>query len=88
MNNSENLAQLVGSLIGCVIVVAVAIAALFFLRTFIRRLQNGTGPLGSVIQQNRELAQQRLQVERELLAAQQQTNELLKQVLSRLDQKT
>jgi hypothetical protein len=72
------------------ILLAIGICALLLLRTFMRRLQNGQGPMGSVIQQSREVAKEnvavareRIQLEKELLATQKETNELLKQILAK-----
>jgi hypothetical protein len=39
--------------------------------------------MGSVLHETREVAKERLQVERELLAAQKETNELLKQMIAK-----
>jgi hypothetical protein len=81
--------------VGIVVILVVALVGVLLLLGFVRRLQDGKGPMGSVLQQSRELAREnvgvareRLQVEKELLAAQKETNELLKQIVTRLEKKT
>jgi predicted Holliday junction resolvase-like endonuclease len=57
--------------------------AIVLTRSIIRRFQSGQGPLGASLQQSRVVATERLQVERELLAAQKETNQLLKQIIEK-----
>jgi hypothetical protein len=75
---------------GIAAIVIITVVGLLMVQLFIRRIQSGHGPMGSVLQQSREtaretleMAKERLQVERELLATQKETNELLKQMVSR-----
>jgi hypothetical protein len=72
------------------LLLVIAVIGLLIFRNYIRGLQRGQGPMGSVIQQSREIAKEnvevareRLLVERELLAAQKETNELLKQIVAK-----
>jgi hypothetical protein len=74
---------IVANVVGSIVVLVIAVGALLFLRSFMRRLQSGQGPMGSVLHETREVAKERLQVERELLAAQKETNELLKQMIAK-----
>lgn len=76
--------------VGITVALFIAAFSVLLLRSFLRRLQSGQGPMGSVLQdarevakENRDIAKERLQVERELLAAQKETNELLKQVIAK-----
>ena len=69
--------------VGIIVVLGIAVGALLLLRSFMRRLQGGQGPMGSVFQEAREVARERLQVERELLATQKETNELLKEMIAK-----
>jgi hypothetical protein len=87
--------MIVLEVVGIVVILVVGLVALLLLLGFMRRLQSGKGPLGSVVQQSRELAKEnvevareRLQVEKALLAAQKETNELLQQIVARLEKKT
>lgn len=95
MDNTPNQTQIIFVLVQCAVVLVIAIGALLILRVFVKRMQSGQGPFGSVLQQSRELtketlvvARERLQVERDLLTAQKETNGLLKEVITRLDKKT
>lgn len=90
MNNLDT-TQLI-LLIGVLVIILAIIA---WMLVFLKRIQKGRGPLGSVLQQNHELvreslaaAKEGLQVERELLATQKETNELLKQALAKIEKKT
>lgn len=90
MNNLDTTQLIV--LIGVLVIVLAIIA---WMLVFLKRFQKGRGPLGSVMQQNHELvreslaaAKEGLQVERELLATQKETNELLKQALAKIEKKT
>ena len=90
MNNPDTTQIIV--LFGTLVIVLAVIA---WILVFLKRVQKGRGPLGSVLQQNHELvreslaaAREGLQVERELLATQKETNELLKQALTRIEKKT
>jgi hypothetical protein len=74
---------ILADVVGIIVVLAIAVGGLLLLRSFMRRLQSGQGPMGSVLQETREVARERLQVERELLAAQKETNELLKQMIAK-----
>ena len=79
----DNTQIIVADVIGVIIVLVVAVGGLLLLRSFLRRLQSGQGPMGSVLHESRELARERLQVERELLAALKETNELLRQTAAK-----
>jgi|GEM_PF-4312565 len=75
---------------GIIVILVIAAGSLLLLRNFMRRLQSGQGPMGSVLQQSREVAKEnlevareRVQLEKELLAAQKETNELLKQIIAK-----
>ena len=79
--------KLVFDVVALSVLLLVAVGGLLILGIFVRRLQSGIGGKGkglaSVIQETRELGRERLQVERELLAAQKETNELLKQMIAK-----
>ena len=74
---------IIGDVVGLIIVLAIAVGAFLLFRSFMRRLQSGQGPMGSVLRDTREVAKERLQVERELLATQKETNELLKELIAK-----
>jgi hypothetical protein len=76
---------------GVLIIVGLAILVI---RIFIKRVLSKQSPFGTAVQESRELAKESvgiakdcLQVEREMLAAQKETNELLKKMAAKLDQK-
>jgi hypothetical protein len=80
--------------LGIIITLAILIFAILFFRAFVKGLQSGKSPMGSVLQQNREIAREnvavskeRLQIEKDLLAAQKETNELLRRALAQLEKK-
>jgi len=80
--------------VGITIILIVAAVGLLMMRAFIKRMQTGRGPMGSLLQQSHEIgrenvavARERLQVEKELLAAQKETNELLRRALAQLEKK-
>jgi hypothetical protein len=66
---------------GIAILLAVAVIGILLLFWFVRQLQKGKGPMGAVFLQAREA----VQIGRESLTAQKETNELLKQIIARLD---
>lgn len=77
--------------VGVIIIVALAILVM---RIFIKRFLSKQSPFGSAVQESRERAKESigiakdcLQVEREILAAQKETHELLKKIAAKLDQK-
>ena len=74
---------IVADVVGIIVVLVIAVGALLLLRSFMRRLQSGQGPMGSVLHDTREVAKEGLEVERELLATQKETNELLKQLIAK-----
>jgi chorismate-pyruvate lyase len=96
MNQTLTTSQIVIiDVMGILFTLAILVCAILFFRSFVKRLQSGQGPMGSVLQQSREIgrenvavARERLQVEKELLAAQKETNELLRRALAQLEKKT
>ena len=89
MNSTQVLIPYVVAIAVILVVFVFAVVfAMLLTRSVVRRIQSGQGPLGSVLQQSRDVARERLQVEKELLAAQKETNELLKQITTQLDKKT
>ena len=79
---------------GLVAVLILVGLAILVVRIFVKRVLSQQGPFGARIQQSQELAKEALgiskdclQVEREMLAVQKETNELLKRIAAKLDQK-
>lgn len=95
MNDSLTTNQIIiVDVVGITIVLVVATVGLLMMRTFIKRMQTGRGPMGSLLQESQNIgrenvavARERLQVEKELLAAQKETNELLRRALAQLEKK-
>jgi hypothetical protein len=81
----------VAGLAAVIIIVGLAILVMWI---FVKRILGKQSPFTSKIQQSQELAKESvgiakdcLQAEREILAAQKETNELLKTIAAKLDQR-